>query len=113
MSYEIVAGGITPPMKLTATVDGVAVDLSLAETVTMLWELPDGTTREVELVGREVNDLGLGIAWRVWEAGDTGQVGTHRGQIRAVWPVDLLDYPEILPTDGSTAVWFVHPRIGD
>lgn len=112
--YQIVAGVLTPPMELTVSFDGAAVDLSQALTVELLWELPDGTTRTVELEEADEGDLEVGEVRRVWVAGDTDVLGAHRGQIRVTWPAteEFADLPTVFPTDGDVVVWFVNRLLG-
>jgi hypothetical protein len=105
MSFEIVAGDLEPDMQLNITVNSVAKDISAAVSYQLRWRKPDGT---VELVALDAVDLTTGRVKRVWEAGDTDQVGIHRGQVVVTW---TGTEPQTFPSDGSFYYWFINPQL--
>lgn len=105
MSYSIVKGDLEPPLPLTLKVNGAAYDGATgAPTVQLRWTKPDGTTSLVALVA--VN-AAAGVFERQWEAGDTEQVGTHRGQVI----VTRAGRPRTFPSVGTYAQWQVNPQL--
>lgn len=106
-TFEIIQGITTPSLEIVLVDDDDiddAPDLDGA-TVTMLWELPDGTTQEVPMT---VVDAVERVVRRAFSPGDTDMVGVHRGQVKIV----KSGVTNIWPPDGSQAIWFVNPRNG-
>lgn len=104
MSYSLVAGDLEPDMYLTASLDGAAdpLDGDEVESIEMRWRRPDGTESTVELTPVS---LVAGQVKRVWEAGDTDDVGVHRGRIVVTYDTGEV---ETYPNDGSWFVWWVY-----
>lgn len=98
---SLVAGDLEPDLPLTCALDGVAVDLTDALAIEMLWRKPDGTTSLVDL--SEV-DPEAGTVKYVWEAGDTDEVGTH---LCRVVVTHANSDPQTFPSDGSWFSWVV------
>lgn len=98
--YSLIQGDLEPDMEID-----VATDLTGALSVNMRWLRPDGTH---SVVGLTVIDLPTGRLKRIWVAGDSDVVGSHRGQVVVTYAGGTSSYP----TDGSPVVWNVYPKIG-
>jgi hypothetical protein len=104
VTYRIIQGDLTPGMPITITDNGVGVNLSTADSVELLWRTPDGETQTVELTAV---DASIGSFVREWSAGDTDQLGAHRGQV----VVTEDEATETWPNDGSFYIWTVNRRL--
>lgn len=104
MSFNLVEGDLNPDMEVDAIdSDGDAADLSAAADVSLYWLKPDGTASTVTLVAIS---LATGRLKRVWEAGDSDQVGVHQGRIVVT---DGAGETSTYPNDGSWLYWWVNP----
>lgn len=106
MSYEIVRGDLGPPMPITLSVNGTAIDASGASTVQLHWLKPDGSTYLSTLT--PVN-AAQGQYQMNWSAGDTDVAGPYQGQVI----VTTSGVPETFPSDGTKIIWWVTPQVGD
>ncbi len=106
MSYEISRGDTIPAMAVTVQTNGVAVDVSDADTVEMHWVMPDGTARVSTLTAVSAIDGQFAMEW---EPEDTDQAGIYFGHV----VVTTDDDQETFPSDGSRMIWFVNPSIAD
>lgn len=100
MSYSIVAGATSPPLQMTATVNGVAEPITDATVLQMRWRKPDGTVSTVALTAV---DLSLGQVKRTWASGDTDIPGLHSGRLYITRPTGV----EVFPSNGTDIVWNV------
>lgn len=107
MAYSLIRGDLEPDMELQAKINGVAENLTTAQEIKLRWQKPDGT---VALVTVTSVDLTLGKVKRVWVAGDTDQVGLHRGQLRVVRSNGEV---QTFPNDQSYYLWNVNRQLGD
>lgn len=105
MSYQIIKGDLEPDMLLTATVNDAPEVLTGALALQLRWKKPGGTVVTVDLTAV---DLAAGQVKRVWLAGDTDEVGAHRGQIVVTRPNGEM---QTFPSDGSYVIWIVHPQL--
>ena len=103
--FTIISGDVDPAMEIDVTDISGVVDLSTALSIDLLWQKPDGTDSTVPLVGI---DLPNGRVKRVWVAGDTDQVGAHRGQVKVV---NADGNPTTYPGSGWWIYWFVYPSL--
>lgn len=105
MSYTIIEGDLEPDMGLTVYIDDAPAVLTGALVVELRWQKPDGT---VSIVSLTTVNLAVGQVKRVWQAGDTDQVGYHKGQIRVTRSNG--EY-QTFPSDGSSYMWLVSPKL--
>lgn len=104
MSYDISQGDLDPAMPVRIADESGAVDLAIADSVQLVWRQPDGTVTTVDLSPVSAS---AGQYERIWEDGDTNQVGAHRGQVVVV----ISGRQQTYPSDGSSMVWWVNPRL--
>jgi hypothetical protein len=105
MAYSVVQGDLEPDMLINLAAPGALAALSGALQVQLLWAKPDGTVTRVSLV---VVDSTAGILRRTWQAGDTDQIGIHKGMVEVTASNGELATD---PNDGSTLVWDVFARL--
>lgn len=107
MSYSLVQGDLDPQgMPITLVAPDAIAALTGALAVNMRWKKPDGTTSVVSLA---VVTTSPPVVKKVWVAGDSDQVGLHRGQvvITASNGASVSD-----PNDGTNGfTWNVYPQL--
>ena len=94
-----IAGDLEPDLDIQLTEDGRPADLTGITAAVLLWTRPDQTTATVDLT---IVDAPTGRVRRTWVAGDTAQVGTHRGRVRVT---HANGDPQTFPGDGSRFAW--------
>jgi hypothetical protein len=107
VSYSLMRRDLEPDMLIQMEAPGAIAALTGALSVDMEWEKPDGT---VSTVGLSVVDLVKGIVKRVWQNGDSDQVGEHLFTVRVTAANGEVASD---PNDGSYARWWVYARLGD
>lgn len=105
MSYSLIKGDLEPDMTLTASVNGVAENLTGVLSHNMRWKKPNGT---ISTVAMTAVNLPLGQVKRVWVAGDTDVVGAHLGQLVVV---RSNGETQTFPNDQSFYVWHVYDQL--
>lgn len=100
MSYDIIEGDLEPDMPMS-----VGVSVVGASSVRMRWRKPSGAVSTVDLT---IITAASGELRRVWEAGDTDEVGVHRCQVVVTWSTGEV---QTFPSDGNYGQWTVHPKL--
>lgn len=104
MSYTIPKGDTAEPMAIQIFRNDVMFAPDADATVELLWTKPDGTESTVALV--EVNRL-EGRYRRDWVAGDTDQIGAHRGRVIVT---DAQGKERSFPSTTLPLTWYVVKR---
>lgn len=107
MTAYIKRGALLPELELTATkkdpVTGIVspVDLTLADTVTVvLWNV--SRTGSTVITGDATDvDFENGVCKYTWQTGDTDVPGDYHVELVVVWPGSL---PEYFPTGGTASL---------
>ncbi len=104
MSFSMIAGDLEPDMNLAAVVNGEPESLADGDidTIELVWLKPDETRETVPLTAVSLAD---GYVKRVWAAGDTDDVGVHRGRILVTYDSGET---KTYPNDGSWFFWWVY-----
>jgi hypothetical protein len=105
MAYSLVAGDLGTPMLIVLVAPGAQSALATAQSLQLRWQKPDGTVSVVPLI---LVDASTWQIKRVWSAGDTDQVGEHRGQVIVT---DVNGLPVTDPNEGDTLVWSIYPQL--
>lgn len=104
MSFEIGQGDLEPDIGFSLTVNGAAKNISTAASYVLRHRKPDGTV--IEGLTLTAVDLAGGLVKRVWAAGDTADLGVHRGWVVVTWAGGEV---QTFPSDGTSYIWFVNP----
>lgn len=108
MAYALVQGDLEPDMLINLAAPSAIAELPTALVVNMLWEKPDGTVTTVSLAIVTATGT-VGQVKRVWQAGDSAEVGVHRGIVQVTCANGEITSD---PNDGSTMIWNVYAPIG-
>lgn len=96
------AGDLAPKLELTLTDgrSGTAVDLTTAESVTLVMTDRSGTI-VVDHLDMDVIDAAAGEIERDWLAGETDTPGVYRAEVEVTWPGPK---PQTFPAQGHLTV---------
>ena len=87
-------GDTWPPLRATLTVDGEPLDLTTADSVTMIAVGPENTLTATLTV---LEPATAGRVEHEWEAGETDEVGTHTVEFKVIWSTGV---EETVPNTG-------------
>lgn len=102
--YGLLQGDLLPDMLIELEAPGAIAALVDAQDVRMTWKKPDGTISSVALF---VVDEVEGLVKRVWQTGDSAQIGTHHG-IVVVTAANGETTSD--PNTGATFCWKIRAR---
>lgn len=95
MTDKIKQGDLRPRWEATLYDGDVALDLSTASTVKVIFQKPDGN-----VVTRTVTGGSDGVVAMDWQPGDTDQLGKMLFEVEVTWPVAK---PQTFPVDDYLA----------
>lgn len=95
-------GDLAPKLQLTLTDDttGQPVDLTAADTVTLVMSDREGTL-VIDHRAMDVTDAAAGEVEADWQAGDTAEAGIYRAEVVVTWPGPR---PQTFPSKGHLTV---------